>query len=35
MFSSERPIIQIAYAVRDIREAATFWSKNIILDHSI
>ena len=27
MFSSERPIIQIAYAVKDIREAATFWSK--------
>ena len=27
MFTSERPIIQIAYAVRDVREAAAFWSK--------
>ena len=33
MFTSERPIIQIAYAVRDVREAAAFWSKTVSYTH--
>jgi len=27
MFISERPIIQIAYAVKDVRKAAKYWSQ--------
>ena len=27
MYTSKKPIIQIAYAVKDIKKAASFWSK--------
>ena len=27
MYTSKKPIIQIAYAVKDVEKAASFWSK--------
>ena len=27
MYASKKPIIQIAYAVKDVEKAASFWSK--------